>query len=79
MEQQAETELAALGAEIDSIEEAPVPAGDALRAEYTVDVALPDGGTVPTHGVQYYVVDGRIGPTSSPSAARPTSAISPPR
>jgi hypothetical protein len=56
MEQQAETELAALGAEVDSIEEAPVPAGDALRAEYTVDVALPDGGSVATHGVQYYVV-----------------------
>ena len=41
MEQQAETELAALGAEIDSIEEAPIPAGDALRAEYTVDVGAP--------------------------------------
>ncbi len=48
-----------MGAEIGSIEEAPVPAGDALRAEYTVDVALPDGGTVPTDGVQYYVVDRR--------------------
>ena len=45
-----------MGAEIGSIEEAPIPAGDALRAEYTVEVALPDGGTIPTQGVQYYVV-----------------------
>ena len=56
MERQAETELSAMGAEIESIEEAPIPAGDALRADYTVDVALPDGDTIATQGVQYYVV-----------------------
>ena len=56
MEQQAETELDALGADIESIEAASIPAGDALRADYTLDVTLPDGGTVPTQGVQYYVV-----------------------
>jgi hypothetical protein len=78
MEQQAETELTAMGAEIGSIEEVSIPAGDALRAEYTLDVALPDGGTVPTQGVQYYVVtDDRtyVITVSSPSDIRDLATV----
>jgi hypothetical protein len=56
IERQARLELAALEAEIGSIEDADVPAGDALRAEYSLQVAGPDG-PVDVVGVQYYVVN----------------------
>jgi hypothetical protein len=55
IEAQARLELEAVGADIVSLDEADVPAGDALRAEYTVTLNAPDG-PVDVHGVQYYVV-----------------------
>ena len=60
LEEQATAQLEALGGTVVSTEPLRVPAGDALRIEYHLDVAAPDGSSVPADGVQYYVVaDGR--------------------
>jgi hypothetical protein len=56
IEAQARSELGAVGAEVDSIEDADVPAGEALRADYALQMAGPDG-PVDVVGVQYYVVN----------------------
>jgi hypothetical protein len=56
----AEAQLEPLGAELVSIDRAHLPVGDAVRVSYTLPVALPDGTSVPVHGVQHYVPqDGR--------------------
>jgi hypothetical protein len=55
IESQARVELSGVGADVSSMEEVDLPAGDALRAEYTLEVALPEGSTTVV-GVQYYVV-----------------------
>ena len=55
VESQVEAQLGTLGAEIGSIERVELPTGEALRVAYTLDVAAPDGSTVPASGVQLYV------------------------
>jgi hypothetical protein len=55
IEPQVEAQLRALGARIASTTRVGLPIGDALRVSYTVDVATPDGGSVPATGVQLYV------------------------
>jgi len=55
IESQARVELSGVGADVAGFEEVDLPAGDALRAEYTLEVALPEG-TLDAVGVQYYVV-----------------------
>jgi hypothetical protein len=60
VESQAESQLGSLGAEVASNEVVQVASGEALRIEYTLDVATPGGGTIPASGVQYYLpLDGR--------------------
>jgi hypothetical protein len=60
VEDQAATELGSLGAEVDANERVDLPLGEALRIEYSLDVTVPDGGTIPAHGVQFYLpLDGR--------------------
>ena len=60
VEDQVGSELSSFGAEGLSFDRVDLPAGEALRVEYTLDVALPDGRSLPASGVQYYVpFDGR--------------------
>ena len=60
IETQAEKQLDALGGEVVSSDRVSLPAGDAVRVEYTLDVAAPDGSAVTANGVQFYVpADGR--------------------
>ncbi|MET0902061.1 MAG: hypothetical protein ABWZ52_02375 [Acidimicrobiales bacterium] len=60
VEGQVEGQLSSLGAEIVSVERVDLPVGESVRVGYVLDVALPDGGTIPANGVQYYVpFDGR--------------------
>jgi hypothetical protein len=55
LESQATNQLETLGGTVISSEQVTVPAGDAVRVEYTLDVAGPAGGAVTANGVQYYV------------------------
>jgi hypothetical protein len=60
LEAQATTQLETLDGEVVSSDRLTVPAGDAVRLEYTIPVALPAGSSVQASGVQFYVVaDGR--------------------
>jgi hypothetical protein len=56
----AEAQLRPLGAQINAIERAHLPVGDAVRVAYTVPVALPDGTSATAAGVQHHIpLDGR--------------------
>jgi hypothetical protein len=60
LEDQAIAQLEALGGALVSSDSVTVPAGEALRIEYTLAVAAPDGSSIRASGVQFYVVaDGR--------------------
>jgi hypothetical protein len=60
IEGQAASQLTSLGGEVLDSGIVELPVGEALRIEYTLEVALPDGSTFPAEGVQFYVpVDGR--------------------
>jgi hypothetical protein len=60
VEGQAESELSTLGAELHETGRVDLPIGEALRVEFTLDVATPGGGSVAARGVQFYApVDGR--------------------
>ena len=58
LESQATNQLESLGGTVVSSEPVTVPAGDAIRVEYTLDVAGPSGDAVTANGVQYYVHSG---------------------
>ena len=52
-------QLSSLGGEVVDSGTVEVASGEALRIEYTLAVALPDGSSVPAEGVQYYMpIDG---------------------
>jgi len=52
-------QLSSLGGEVLDSGIVDVGPGEALRIEYTLAVALPDGSSVPAEGVQYYIpIDG---------------------
>jgi hypothetical protein len=55
LEAQATNQLESFGGSVVSSDEVTVPAGDALRVAYTLDVAAPDGSSVTANGVQFYV------------------------
>lgn len=55
---QAAQQLATLGGEVIETGRVDVAIGEALRIEYTLDVASPDGSSVPARGVQFYVPAG---------------------
>jgi hypothetical protein len=56
LEDQAIAQLEALDGTVISSEPVTLPAGDAHRIEYSLDVAAPDGSSVGATGVQFYVV-----------------------
>lgn len=59
IEDPAAQQLSSLGGEVIDSAIVEVAAGEALRIEYTLAVALPDGSSVPAEGVQYYIpIDG---------------------
>ncbi len=59
IEEPAAQQLSSLGGEVLDSGVVDVAAGEALRIEYTLEVALPDGSAVPAEGVQFYIpVDG---------------------
>lgn len=59
IESQAVGQLDQVGGDIKDSGTVNVPLGEALRILYTLDVALPDGSSLPAQGVQYYLpVDG---------------------
>jgi hypothetical protein len=55
IEGQASSELGTLGGEVLDSGLVDLPAGEALRIDYTLEVALPDGSAFPAEGVQLYV------------------------
>jgi hypothetical protein len=55
VEGQAEQQLGTLGAEVVDSGVVDVALGEALRIEYTIAVAAPDGSSVTAEGVQYYL------------------------
>jgi hypothetical protein len=58
--EQAEQQIDALGGDVLDSGNVTVPVGEVARIEYTLEVSLPDGSTMPTGGVQFYVpFDGR--------------------
>lgn len=60
IERGAADEFGSLGGDVVDSGVVDLPVGDALRLEYTLPVALPDGSSQPTSGVQHYVpIDGR--------------------
>ena len=60
LESQATTQLETLDGHVVSSDPVTVPAGDAVRVEYTIPVTVPGGSSVQANGVQFYVVaDGR--------------------
>jgi hypothetical protein len=60
VETQAEAQIESLNGALVSSDRVDLPVGEALRIEYTLDVALPDGSTLPSQGVQYFIpIDGR--------------------
>ncbi|MFL6204691.1 MAG: hypothetical protein ACJ739_05020 [Acidimicrobiales bacterium] len=60
VEQQAKSQLESLGGTVSRSERVNVPAGEAHRIDYTLDVSGPGGSSVSVAGVQFYVVaDGR--------------------
>jgi len=55
IEDQATQQLAAIGGEVVESGIVDVAIGEALRVEYTLAVAAPDGSSTPAQGVQFYV------------------------
>jgi hypothetical protein len=56
VESQAKSQLESLGGTVDSSKRVTVPAGEAHRIDYTIDVSGPGGSSVAVSGVQFYVV-----------------------
>jgi hypothetical protein len=48
-------QIRVVGGEVHQTDVVQLPAGDAVRLEYTIPIALPDGSSSPVDGVQYYV------------------------
>jgi hypothetical protein len=60
VESQAKSQIESLDGELVDSGRVDLPVGEALRMEYGLGVALPDGSTLPSKGVQYYIpLDGR--------------------
>ena len=60
VEDEVESQLQDLGARVSAIDRVGLPVGEALRVEYALDVASPDGSAVAASGVLFYVPrDGR--------------------
>ena len=60
LEAQIETQIESLGGTLASLSRVDLPVGEAVRVEYSLDVALPDGSSTQAQGVQFYVpLDGR--------------------